>query len=388
MTTTPTDAVEHARNRENLPFAALYRIAQESGCQMEEQPNVPFNFRGFCPFHEGDSITDTRTLLLNSRTNRFYCQYCRVQGPPHAFFARMWQTTMQDALQLLQHYPEAGPDRPPYPDPETESNFALLTRASRHYQEAVTSPEAVAFLTALGVDWKAAKRAGIGYAPGDTLYAYLKEQGAGEAELRVSPLFENSGRERLHGRLVLADLDPADGALQMGSIHAGLPPRLGLWNPKRPRVKSVHVAHRSYLMGSRRIPANNDLTVLTDDARLYVIMRAEGLDAVLLDAQRNAETIARHLSRHRPKRLAVASHQRDLTQQVRRELHRMLPGIESCRFSRNWSREALNPQTRDLDQLRNFEPQEPPPRPPAGAAAPPPENPAPPPETPDASDTL
>ena len=372
--------------RENLPFTTLYRIAQDSGCQMEEQPNVPFNFRGFCPFHEGDSIGDTRTLTLNSRTNKFYCQHCGAQGPPHAFFARMWQTTMHDALQLLRLNPDAGPDRPPYPDPETDANFALLTRASRHYQEAVTAPQAVAFLTALGVDWRAAKRAGIGYAPGDTLYAYLKQQGATEAELRVSPLFENSGREHMAGRLVITDLDLADGARQLGSIHAGLPPRPGLWNNKRPRFKSVRIEGRSYLMGNGRIRANNDLTVLTDDARLYVILRAQGMNAVLLDAQRNPETIAQHLARHQPKRLAVASQQRDLTEDVRRELHKLLPGVQSRRFSRLWAREALNPQTRDLDQLRNFEPQEPRPRPTSDAAAPPPQYRAEPPESPEAAD--
>ena len=126
---------------------AMLRIADEMGCQLRPQAQNPSMLRGLCPFHEAGTIADSKTLEMDTRSPRFWCQKCLATGNPIAFAAMAWGVSARDAHQLLAENRNAGRERPDYPDryhnkptPENAANApqntAVLTPCHRLLRQA------------------------------------------------------------------------------------------------------------------------------------------------------------------------------------------------------------------------------------------------------------
>ena len=184
-------------------FPAMIKAARELGCQLLPEPNNQTILRGLCPFHESYNLATAKTLQVNTKTTKFWCQVCEHTGNPITFMAKVWGVSIQDARTLLRTTPQPGATKPRYPkshfqknSPHNEGgipqNTALLTRATRFYVSNLeTSYPAVHLLARLDVDPEHAAKAGIGFCTGTGLREYLKHNEISDPEIEHSPLFDH-----------------------------------------------------------------------------------------------------------------------------------------------------------------------------------------------------
>ena len=383
--TTNADAERAPVKQEHLRL--MYATAQERGCQLQPIPNRPPWYEGVCPFHEAETGKNARTLEINTHNGSFRCNYCKVFGSLAAFMARLWQVTAGDAGLLMDQVDgaTAAPERPPYPEghftspnrPGQPRHTAALTRAHAFYaqqlqlayapiqflvdlgiapqQAAAAGPEypPIQFLVDLGIDSQQAAAAGLGYAPGIGLPEYLESQGIPAEELAATRLFNPvTDHDIFQGRLTLADLDYADGVQWMTS-----PSGQGLG-----RNDPSTGGRPGDLLGILATPQRGAALALTDDFRLYVLLRAEGFAAALLLLRRPSEKQVQNiaqgprglLSRH-PSRLVIAIHNRQISRQVHDLVTEALGEGKVFTFNRETLLAVLDPQKRNLDLFRHPE---------------------------------
>ena len=299
--------------------------------------------------------------------------------------ARLWQVTAGDAVLLMDQVEgaTAAPERPPYPEgyftsrghpgPQPQ-HTAALTRAHAFYaqqlqlayapipflvglgidpQQAAAAGPGYAptqFLVDLGIDSQQAAAAGLGYAPGIGLPEYLESQGIPAEELAATRLFNPvTDHDIFQGRLTLADLDEADGVQWMTS-----PSSQGLG-----RNDPSTGGRPGDLLGILATPQRGAALVLTDDFRLYVLLRAEGFAAALLLLRRpnekQVQDIAQGLLSRQPSRLVIAMHNRQIRSRVHDQVTDDLGEDKVFTFNRETLLAALDPQKRNLYLFRHPE---------------------------------
>ena len=167
--------------------------------------------QGVCPFHQEAEGSFT----VYSDSERFYCFGCGVGGDVLDFVQRMEGLTLPEAIQRLDTGTGSVPatsNRPtsircPTPPALPPRDPALLTAAARYYAGQLRrNPKARNYLASRGIALDAARRLGLGYAPGRGLRECLQSAGFSGQRLRDSGLFLERGAERFAGMIVVPDL--------------------------------------------------------------------------------------------------------------------------------------------------------------------------------------
>ena len=166
-------------------------------------------------------------------------------------------------------------------------NSALLTMGTRYYgQQVKQSFPALHYLARLGVEPDAAIRAGFGYCPGEGLKEYLEQRKADPEEIEESTLFQDiTGMEFLAGCITLSDLDFTGATIWM----IGLLPdedNQQSWNAARPRNRSIQ-GKRNRFFNMTNIRENEHGITVTDDPRLYLLMKASGMTPAMFHLPEN-----------------------------------------------------------------------------------------------------
>ncbi|MCY3602740.1 MAG: CHC2 zinc finger domain-containing protein [Chloroflexi bacterium] len=179
--------------------------------EVVEQAGVPLRGRGrvrqaVCPFHEEREGSFT----VYGDTERWYCFGCGEGGDVLDFLQRLEGLSLPEAIRRLEGTPPATsrttPTRRPAPPVIARRDPALLTAAARHYaSELRHSREARAYLASRGVGPEAARRLGLGYAPGQGLRGFLARAGFSRERLAHSGLFSGAG-ERFAGMVVVPEI--------------------------------------------------------------------------------------------------------------------------------------------------------------------------------------
>ena len=357
----------------------MVKSAEELGCQLQVTNRNAAVLQGLCPFHVTNAGEDTRSLTVDTETGRFNCRTCGAGGPPNTFMARCWGVSARDAHVLMEENPEALTDRPAYPDSyfPTPSNAgailpqnsAVLGKADQYYGEQLyTNYEPLEFLSNLGVRPQAADAVGIGYCPGYGLADRLADENIFPAledrEIDNSPLFdEETGGERFSGRLTLADQDLTGGIIWMGSIVLDTPNNNSetYFRHQRPATYGI-AGHKRYLVNIYGINRQDGQCILTDDARLYILLRANDLPVVLLtQRQRSSEMLndmvtksAAELRRRNVKRLAIATHNMGFRRGLHHAMLETLEAKDIQSYDKPFVLATLERHTRDLTPYTEF----------------------------------
>ena len=357
----------------------MVKSAEELGCQLQVANRDAAVLQGLCPFHHTNAGEDTRSLTVDTGTGRFNCRTCGAGGTPNTFMARCWGVSARDAHVLMEENPEALTDRPAYPDsyfPSLSSagailpqNSAVLGKADQFYGEQLyTNYEPLEFLSNLGVRPAAADAVGVGYCPGAGLADRLADNGIYPAledrEIDNSPLFnELNGQERFAGRLTIADQDLTGGIIWMGSIALETPNNNSetYFRHQRPATYGI-AGHKRYLVNVYGINRQDGECILTDDARLYILLRANELPVVLLtQRQRSAEMLndmvvksAAELRRRNVKRLAIATHNMGFRRGLHHAMMETLEAKDIQSYDKPFVLATLDRKTRDLAPYTDF----------------------------------
>ena len=354
-------------------YPIMLKIAQDMGCQLQPAPANPTVLKGLCPFHDAETVANARTLHLDTRNAKFWCQVCPATGNPIAFAAMCWGVSVRDAHLLLTKGGEVGANRPRYPDEfyTTESNAeipapqntAVLTRAARYYGENLyRSYSALYLLARLGIRPEKATKAGLGYATGVGLREHLISRGVDEIEIEHSPLFHQlTSAETLAERITLTDLDFTGAALWITSISPEDPSSNYEWPVRRPGTFGIP-GRKSYLVNLYSISSRTPQAVLTDDVRLYIVLASSGIPVALsTQKSRAGQKIEDHcqrmteaLKRRGVQEVVIALHGRRQPDLVKEALN----GTRCIIQDRDAMMAVLDPRNRDLEKFTELASQE------------------------------
>ena len=354
-------------------FPTMIRIASDVGCQLEQAPDNPTLLRGFCPFHEADSPRAARTLQINTRSTRFWCLVCSAEGNPIAFASMIWGLSAVDAHQMLaDDSTTISSRRPPYPtnffDPPQDrphtprpQNSAMLTRATRYYADQLfTNYPPLQFLARMAVTPQEAAGAGVGFCPGGGLREFLADQDTSPQELQDTPLINAvTGMETFTGRITISDKDFTGAATWMTSLMPEEPTPKMEWRARRPSTYGIP-GLRSYLVNLYCLSRRNTGVVVTDDARLYIVLATNAIPCTLItqrnrpesDPATHAQRIARAVTSRGARQVSIAVHDRNLRALTIEALRETLRQRDVTDHGRLAIMNAINPLTRDLDILR------------------------------------
>ena len=260
-------------------------VVEASGVQLHGQGRVR---QGVCPFH--DEQEGSFTVYADSE--RWFCFGCGAGGDVLDFVRRVESLSLPEAIRRLDGGVGAGapnaavvrsgpviPPRrtaPPPPDP------TLLTAAARFYAGVLRhSPEAQAYLRSRGIQPDAARRLGLGYAPGGGLRAHLAAAGYAAGRVRGSCLFTGED-ERFAGMIVVPDL-AAGGRVRWLAGRAIDPGR-------RPRFQAV--PGPKPVLGTGRLGPAPPWVVLTEGLFDWLALAQWGVPASAALGTQGAERIA------------------------------------------------------------------------------------------------
>ena len=350
-------------------FPMMLKLARDMGCQMRPTPTDYAVLRGICPFHDANTLRDAKTLNIDTKTTRFWCNFCPAKGYPVNFAAMIWGVSLQDARKLINHHPELDTERPPYPpeffQPQQRHNYqdffqntAALTRASRHHaQNLLSSYPALHLLARLSVSPEQAAAAGIGFSTGIGLTEYLKDHGVTDQEINTSPLFDkNTGAETLAGRITIAETDQSGATVWITSMLPPEPNQDPAWTNHRETIYGLPGA-KPYIFNMLNRESDNADITLTDDPRLYIVLRANDVPCLMFtkrqrqgeDVQRTAARIATHLTdRHRTRHVVLAMYDHKRALSIQHALEQTTPGLTVVHLNRQQIASAIDPQRRNL----------------------------------------
>ena len=373
MTTRPASRRENRQNNDQFRDTMI-RIAQEMGCQLRPTAHNPSMLRGLCPFHDASTVTDSKTLEMDTRSPRFWCQMCEATGNPIAFAAMAWGVSATDAHQLLKENPDAGSERPDYPERHHEKptlenaanapqNTAILTRATAYYgRQARRSYPALYFMAKLGITPGEASKIGLGYCEGQGLRKHLQDNGIREKELTHSALFHDLvDTETFAGRIVISDMDFTGAALWMTSMPPEEPETGYIWRERKPPMYGLP-GRRMYLMNLYSISSRNTEGALTDDPRLYAVLAAKGVPAALITQRRrtnqnlkiHCERVIQALRQKRVTRVVMAVHDHQQRNMIMQMMAETMPDVHVAVRTRASAIRELSPHQRDLECFMDF----------------------------------
>ena len=353
-------------------FAPMLELASQLGAQLSPTPSNPDILRGMCPFHDPTTVNNANTLQINTRNARFWCLICGAEGNPLAFISRAWAVSARDAYTLLTTNPTPTPERPPYPhdhfnqasngNAPQPQNTALLTRAAAFYANQLrTAYEPLNYLAHLGVHPDRAIQCGIGYSPGQGLREYLLSKGIDQTELFQSPLFNPTLTiESFAGRIILCDQDFTSATIWLTTMTPETPDPGKPWPTLRPALRGIQ-GLKPYLFNLYSISPKYPNGVLTDDPRLYIILKANNTPCALITQRARASLnlgdhcgrIAQSLNNRGLKQLIVALQDTRISSTLHERIRTIAPHIAVYHQSHNAIISAISIHTRDLSAFTN-----------------------------------
>lgn len=361
----------------NRHFTTMLKVAGELGCQLQPTPERPSVLRGFCPFHEAETLSAAKTLMINITTARFWCIQCPANGTPTAFTARTWHVTASDARALMDSNPSAGADRPNYPEnylnrksntPQPQrQNTAILTRAAHYYTLQLRQAyDPLHFLARLGVHPDAAAHMGLGFCPGTGLRDYLLDNGIEESEADQSTLFQTTtGLEIFSGRITITDQDYTGAAMWITSFPTDEPAQDYTWKHS-PNPTMGIPGRKPYLFNLATLEQPVHNAVLTDDHRLYIALRSQQHPAILItqrrrdemDVDRHVRRITEALATKDIRSISIAMHDRSIRDQIKNALAETAKAPKLILTkTRSQIIDYINLRSRDLDLLIKQDPE-------------------------------
>ena len=379
MTTAAAAPTAPANQSHKSHFEAMVRVATSMGCELEQNKQDRMILTGACPFHTGKKNGAGRTLTINSRTCLFSCEACESKGNTYTFCALAWRVSTKDAHMLLQHHGnQVTAARPAYPEPEENEqaepkqlNTAVLTRAMDHFKRMLPlSYETIAFLAKLQVKPEQAIATNAGYCNGSGLRESLLNSGVTERELAATPLFDHiTGAENLAGRMVIADTDYTGACIWMTSISPDQETLTAEFPGGRPNLYGIP-GIKPEMLNLYGINQQERKCVITDDARLYLVLKAEKYPAALITPRHGQEPAtalqshsgryAKALARKNPRRITLALHSHRLGGMIRARMKRLSPHCLVTEASEKDIMEQVEPKTRNLSLLTRQAPERPP----------------------------
>ena len=191
---------------------------------------------GSCPFHR-----DGRpSLAVYPDNDSYFCFGCGAGGDVIDFVARLHGVAFKEAATMLAGQPEARRGRNDAPpnvirltsrrqtEPLTRGETQVIDAAASFYHDALQrSREALAYLTARGIDRNTARRCRLGFA-GHGLADHLRRCGLSLAAARRVGLF-SGGEGTMVGRIVIPDLQDGEARWLTGrDLGQGMPRYLNL----------------------------------------------------------------------------------------------------------------------------------------------------------------
>lgn len=356
-------------------FPAMLRIAVDLSCDLQMDQKDNDTFTAECPFHPDSLTTKKRTMTIKTQTALFHCAACGARGNPYAFAGRAWRVTANDAHILLAHNgQQVTASRPPYPPPAQagnskngrlppSANTAIMTRALDHYRKnLLTSYEAIRYLAKLAVDPHIAAQANIGFSSGHGLIEHLREQGITDQEIAETPLLnQDSSEETLAGRIIISDTDFTGGCIWMTSMGTQEGQDHSPWKYGRPALYGIP-ALKPDLLNLYSISPRTKTAVVTDDARLYLVLAAAGTPAALItqkrratsDVRQRAQRYASGILRRNPRRVSLVLHDREMMARLKEALQAANPRLRIAAKSGEAITENVEPSTRDIGALLSF----------------------------------
>lgn len=247
----PESDIERLKNE-----VAVERLVESAGIALKKSGKDKI---GLCPFHADSEPS----LIVTPAKNLWHCFSCQIGGGPIDWIMKFQGISFRHAVELLKTDPalaaQASSDTPvkrttvrslPPPVSFDADDCALLNQTVAYYhQTLLTSPEALAYLKARGLDApELVRQFQLGYA-NRTLGLRLpeKNRAAGadiRARLQKLGLYRDSGHEHFNGSLIVPIFDPTSGQvteiygrkirddLRKGTpTHLYLPgPHVGVWN--------------------------------------------------------------------------------------------------------------------------------------------------------------
>ncbi len=214
MTAPSTSRAPHQvgrRPKGRIDIAALKRrrplaeVVEASGVKLRGQGRVR---QGPCPFHE----EERGSFTVYQDSQRWHCFGCGLGGDALDFIQRLEGVDLPEAIRRLDG---GGWSTPPRSGRESEHvqrplpavrDPTLLTAAQRFYATQLErSPEALSYLNSRGINREAARRLGLGYAPGHGVARHLRRLGFSQERIEQSGLVTERG-ERFRGMIVVPDL--------------------------------------------------------------------------------------------------------------------------------------------------------------------------------------
>ena len=354
-------------------FTAMLQLAGDLGCQLSTTPSNPDVLRGLCPFHDASTLNNANTLQINTRSARFWCIICSAEGNPLAFISRAWGVSARDAHQLLTIDPSPTAERPPYPPDHFQSedgrpspqNTALLTKASRHFGKKIyTNYEALHYLANLGIPPRQAELSGIGYATGQGLKDDLVEHGIHEDEILQSPLFsQNVDIEAFAGRITLSDLDFTSATLWITTLMPETPQPGSAWPSEKPIPRGIR-GFKPYLFNLYSISQRFPRAILTDDPRLYMVLKTQNIPTSLITQRRrptlgladHCGRMAHSLLNRGLTHLIMALHDTEVATALRDTILSIAPATKIGFHTKQAIMANVTPWSRNLEDFTNLDP--------------------------------
>ena len=166
--------------------------------------------QGVCPFH--DETEGSFTVYEDSQ--RFYCFGCGAGGDVLDFVRRIEGLSLPEAIRRLDGSPESKPGatartapvRRPGASALPPRDPALLAAAARFYAGQLRrDPAGLEYLASRGVGPGAARRLGLGFAPGGGLREALESAGFDAGRIGDCGLFTERGSERFAGMVIVPE---------------------------------------------------------------------------------------------------------------------------------------------------------------------------------------
>ena len=184
-------------------------IAGRYGVELRRQGR---GWVGRCPFHADGG----RPNFYAYDTQSWCCYRCGIGGDVLDFVMRIEQVGFQEAVERLSgpapmptrsllRVPE--PRRATQPSERSPDERAVLQATSTLYhQRLCTDPDALAYVSARGIDRSTIQRSRVGFAAGDELASYLKWRGLPIAAALSTGLLSRAGQEHFADRIVVPEL--------------------------------------------------------------------------------------------------------------------------------------------------------------------------------------
>ncbi len=246
MARIPEAEIERIKNE-----VSVERLVESSGIDLKKSGK---DLIGQCPFHEDD----TASLVVTPVKNLWHCFGCGIGGGPIDWVIKKNGVSFRHAVELLRDgvIPLAASpvkrttvralDAPVAFDADDQ---ALLNQVIGYYHDTLkTSPEALAYLKARGIDsMEAVEHFKLGYADRTLGLRLPQKNRIAGAEIRTRlqkiGIYRDSGHEHFNGSLIVPVLDEQGfvtevyGRKLLDNLRAGTPkhlylpgPHAGVWN--------------------------------------------------------------------------------------------------------------------------------------------------------------